>query len=345
MEKIKVNIAFRTRQVLDNDYENYGPFPSRNAFLNRLIAEAYLREQEENEAQRSCFEGVLLEEGLAKAKAKVLAEKLSALHDPRVSLTVEGPLSESVSFRPEPSYEDIYDAIEENCLSSMTVSAYFRALLDSYANLPGAEREALLHRRNYLLIKKALALGKCIKLNQGSHKETIAPLGLYASKDGEYLYLAGFAPNRSPQRYHLHKLSGLVILQEDAPHIPEVESLRKAARSNPSFPGEEVEATVRLTKEGERQLSKIRLNRPERLSIEGDISRFSGTFFQLFSYFCRFGKEAVVLSPKKLSDALESFHRRSFHAYRKAAKEDEEKEGVSAGGKEETPSDMIEARR
>ena len=56
-------------------------------------------------------------------------------------------------------------------------------------------------------------------------------------------------------------------------------------------------------------------NRPYVTYIDGDLYHFDWPEMQLEDYFRRFGKDAVVISPKSLKTKLRNYYSRALEAY------------------------------
>ena len=325
MEKLKVNLTYRTYQTLLGDMETFGFLkPSgevnRNAFLNQLIEVMHERAALAKEIRRQTYQQALDEAGMGEDSSP-LAEALSGLEMPLVSLTLVGPLVHSFSFRPEERLQSLFLAIEENELDGSTLSAYFRSLFDQYALLPGAEREALFFQEAIAKTKKAIHEGRKLILLIGKGKsQLLSPVGLAVSRDGEANFLLGYNEKGKLASYHLYKLGRLSLSKEGfLLSQEEIEEAKKVGKTNPSFvAGGYIEAKVKMNKEGRRLYRSIKLNRPEIVKEEGDVFTFEGDAFQLFSHFNRFGASAIVLSPKDLRQKLLGYYRWGLSGYKKS---------------------------
>ena len=75
---------------------------------------------------------------------------------------------------------------------------------------------------------------------------------------------------------------------------------------------------IRLTPKGIMLFDKLYVYRPVCEKIEGDIYYFNCSYSQIYQYFCRFGKHAIILEPEILVERLRDYYYIANKAYKKA---------------------------
>ena len=92
---------------------------------------------------------------------------------------------------------------------------------------------------------------------------------------------------------------------------------RKDDQIRPAFACRTGEGTVlvELTPQGEKKFRKLYVHRPVPVKAEGCALWFDCSHFQIVQYFERFGKDARVIYPESVRNAIVSFHRRALAAY------------------------------
>ena len=73
-----------------------------------------------------------------------------------------------------------------------------------------------------------------------------------------------------------------------------------------------------MTKE---KFKKIYLHRPTPVRIEDNIYIFRCSYAQAIQYFCRFGNDAYVVSPRRVRDEIQYFYKKGFFAYKNRPQE------------------------
>ena len=84
---------------------------------------------------------------------------------------------------------------------------------------------------------------------------------------------------------------------------------------HPHSAAPEVHATIRMTVRGKQMYRMIVKNRPVVTEIDEDKYIFDWPEMQLEDYFRRFGKEAVVLRPRRLKQKLQKYYSEAIEAY------------------------------
>ena len=72
---------------------------------------------------------------------------------------------------------------------------------------------------------------------------------------------------------------------------------------------------VKINERGLKLYRKMYLYRPSYYEKEGDIYSFKGSHEKIFSYFKRFGKDAIIVSPIYLKERMERFYKSGYKGY------------------------------
>ena len=98
--------------------------------------------------------------------------------------------------------------------------------------------------------------------------------------------------------------------------------LLEIAIRNPQSASKNVRAKVILTEIGSRKFHMITKNRPTVSKREGNVFYFDWPKKQLEDYFSRFGKEAVIVSPRDCRLSMMVFYNTALEAYKKTPNTD-----------------------
>ena len=99
---------------------------------------------------------------------------------------------------------------------------------------------------------------------------------------------------------------------------PVLEKLQLMEYNGPQYPYEEEETgpiVVKMNEEGIRKFRFFYIHRPVPISIKDDLYYFSCSYMQAINYFSRFGKDAIILSPKSLRKQIQEFYMNALKEY------------------------------
>ena len=91
--------------------------------------------------------------------------------------------------------------------------------------------------------------------------------------------------------------------------------LMETGMRHPHSAAPDTHAVIKMTERGKQMYRMIIKNRPAVTSVDGDKYIFDWPEMQLEDYFRRFGKEAVVLRPRRLKDKLLKYYSEAADAY------------------------------
>jgi hypothetical protein len=324
-EKIKIYISEKTGRILDKDAELFEFLRkdgriNRNAFLNTLILNYFGQYSEQRARQTGRITEELRKAGIEEDLLPSLSEKLlqTAGSDP----AVPERLDTVISLKPTRRSSDVIRYIEAAYLGNTTLSRYFRDLFVSYVSMPQDEREKIIFQEQFQTVAEAIRLHRKISFiteRYPGRLYTVSPYMIVSSREELFNYL--LAANEDwPYTFRMSRIRAVRISSEEAGFSERVlASLKKTARYGPQFPiVTDTEIRVRLSERGIRQFRSIYLHRPVPEKTEENIYYFRCSPFQIFQYFTRFGKDAVVLEPADLYDRIRTFYAEAVKAYESA---------------------------
>lgn len=323
-EKYKIYVPEDVRSRLINDaelfdFEKKDGSVNLNAFLKELIVNYFDEYRERKERLRdeiladlAAFPSVSARDAKSIA-AKILrtyarnAEQV-AKRDQAITLTFSGRSL------------DVMNTIENNFLGDASLSQYLNDLLISYLSISRSQRERIIFREAFEALDLAIQKNQLVTFTSTSAPKlvfTVKPYVIAPSKEEQCNYLlCQDRSSRFTRTFRISRLRALYVTQDVfRPDEKTLRELREIAMRNPQSASKNVEISVRLTDQGIRKFRVIVKNRPEVLKKEGNVYFFQWPKQPLEDYFSRFGKDAVILSPKESRDSMAAFYRRALNAY------------------------------
>lgn len=208
-----------------------------------------------------------------------------------------------------------------------SISSFYRRMFSAYSQLTKTEREKIIHKENYEILKKAIRKGVqvYIVLNSKDILHSSSIFAISPAKDELFNYVLVYY---GKQNYTLRLASiySISLLSENSSIPEENRSLFErqiaCAAQYPMYNTDNEPIIVQLTEKGKKLFNKIYLYRPTPVSIEGDIYTFNCSANQLLYYFERFGDSALILSPKKLGVFMRNYYYFALKKYKSKYKSD-----------------------
>lgn len=321
LEKIKVNLSYNVYHLLLKDIESFQFYKNNNEgnmnlFINTIVFQMMAKKRKRDDEIYQELKQLDLNNQDQLLKITTIIQSLINNQYEDHSNRFKGYY---ISFRPSKKFEDLYNYIEENELNNLSLSQFFRNLLNEYAALPQDEREHIIFYDTYLKIQSAIHNKNYICFKDRNIKDFI-PYKIVKTSDELYNYVIGAFKRNNHFHYfslHLFKCSNIVKMNQHFEltevEISQFESIlingpREIERRN----GESI---VRLTLNGIKLFKKFYLNRPIPTKIEDNLYYFNSSYDNLFYYFSRFGKDAIILSPLHLKNRMISFYLKSLNSY------------------------------
>ncbi len=322
-EKIRVNLSKRTNDLLLKDAENFEFFKkdgtlNKNSFLNRLITNYHL----DYSGKQKEMLGIITSNIFDLNDDPSLIEEAGYGILNRLNLYSGGTDENSevhISFRPTRESSDTIEFIETHELRGSSRSNYYRMLFDSYCSLPQDKRERIIFKDLVDLIEEAIEEDRQIYLLSKNNYAlslpglTLSPYSLSLTREELYNYLlAELNDYHAVRTMRLCRIRSIRILAEKRSFTRDVlDKLDRMILNGPQYPyldEEEGPIKVRFNEEGLRMFKVYYLHRPVPTGIEDNIYTFDCSQMQAATYFSRFGENAMILSPEKLSRRMLNFH-------------------------------------
>ena len=322
-EKYKIYLSEDTRSRLINDAELFeftrsDQSVNLNAFLKELIVNYFDQYRHETDELLGNIVNDLTSVKALKAKdAAVIADKIlkNYIRDNSaaggkstvITLTVSGP-----------SY-NILRIIENNLLKDTSLSGYIKDMFISYLSIPRNKREEIIFKDKFDVINEAIAEHRLLTFTSGDlrYKETVAPYMTATSKEEQFNYLLCHDSRTKKNRtFRISRLNDVFITSKtfEVDEKVKQELSEKAIRSPHSMTSD-IHAVIKMTESGKQKFKVVIKNRPNVTKIEGDLYHFDWPEMQLDEYFRRFGKDAVVISPRSLRSRLRNYYAQALTAY------------------------------
>lgn len=324
-EKIKIYLPKNIYDVLLADMDLFefhkkdGKL-NKNDFLNALIYNYYQIFQNSNAAIYDSVKAILDRNNPSAENTAVSQEILHYIEKTAYSQT-DVKAEQIISVKPTKKTAAIFDFINDTLLNGLSLSNYFRNMFASYISLPRDRRERIIFKENIDIILEAIRSKKKLFFTMKNKEivHSVSPYSIASSKEELFNYLLG-EERETPRSYRISRITKMIILNEEVSFIDgNKEILQKMEQLGPQFsitPGQEnYTVIVEFTERGKKMLKSIYIHRPALAFIQDEKYYFTCSSAQAFQYFCRFGKQAKVLSPASLVRDLAVFYKTSLKAY------------------------------
>ena len=324
-EKYKIYLSEDTKTRLINDAElfeftrNDGTV-NLNGFLKELIVNYFDQYRRDNdELLNSVINELTSVKSMKSKDASELADKIIKTYITNketgsgkstvITLTVSGE-----------SY-NIIRIIENNLLKDNSMSGYIKDMFLSYLSIPRNKREEIIFRQTYETIYRAIAESKVLTFTSTYNKSKgtvhVEPYLIATSKEEQFSYLLCRGHNyNNDHTFRISRMRNVFITADTFERNKAVlERLTEIGMRHPHSAAPEVHATIKMTLRGKQMYRMIVKNRPAVTEIDGDKYIFDWPEMQLEDYFRRFGKDAVVLRPRRLKQKLQKYYSEAIEAY------------------------------
>ena len=316
----KVNLSYLTYVTLLNDAEVFRFIKkdgsiNKNLFLNKLIYNYHTIINKDIDSFNDEVSSLLKE---YKLKSNAINEIVTSLNRLLIKKDNSKEKKEyELTFLATNKYIYAFLDIEDNYLVNMNISEYLRKLFNSYILLTQDEREKIVFNEEIDLISRAIKENKKIIYEDNNlTKHEVNPLGIFNSKDHQYIYLIYYV-NNSFIPINIYKLNNLRISKNIKDELKEEDKskLNELLTYDAQYISSSIiDCDIKFTKKGRSLYSKIIINRPKYYKVdkENNIYSFKAPLNQLFQYFSRFGKEVEVLNNLKLTNLLYYYFKDGF---------------------------------
>ena len=323
-DKIKVSIPERVRDLLYKDAVDFkivkaSGEPNLNSLINSLIMNFYEDFAADEDELREKIKKALF--GIPEKNASVAYDAIIKAIAGRDNGSYEEGKSVAISFKPTRVSESVFVYIENVLLKNEALSSFYRRMFISYAQKTKNEREKIIHKNVYSLLRQAIKkeVKVCISLGNGQVYNDVSVYSLAPAKDELFNYALVFSDgkNRTIRLAKIKTVSLLISKSEIPKENAEMFDRQiELGAQYPIYSTDDQQVKVQLTEKGRELFEKIYLYRPTPTSIDGDIYTFECSANQLLYYFERFGAEALILSPKKLGIFMRNYYYFALKKYR-----------------------------
>ena len=334
-EKIKIYVPESINNILLKDMERFEFFKkdgslNKNEFYNTLIVNYYEAYQKDNSEifdhiQKTLKNNTKWDE----FKTNDISYQILSFVETKTN-KLDGPKSEvALSMKPTKNSSTVINYIQNYLVKYTTLSNYFRNLFASYSLLPQDRRERIIFKKNFEVLEEAIKTNRKVYFTTTNKDapHVASPYTIANSKEELFNYLLADY-NNLPFSFRVGRLRKLVILNEQSSfnkrNIPIFE---KMIKFGPQFAYEvkepEIEIKVLLTERGKEMYKSMYLHRPRYTKIDGDHYYFDCSRSQAYQYFSRFGRNAIIESPKTLTTDIHKFYAIANKAYNKLNKNED----------------------
>ncbi len=325
-EKYKIYIPEDMKTRLMNDAELFEFFKkdgtiNLNAFLKELLVNYF---DEYREKKGKLLETILTDLGefpsISNEDADAIADKI--INTYMKSDHYKSDRGTAITLTVSGRSWDVMKAIENNLLSSTSLSQYINDLFSSYLSIARNNRERIIFRDTFEELNEAMRNQRIVTFSTSYGKSTVfkvKPYLIAASKEEQCNYILCVDAERGI--LHSNRISRITALYTTpdcfTPDEDDKQKLLEIARRNPHSTAENIDAVVKLSKRGLMKYRMIVKNRPEAIKREDNTFYFHCPRGTLEEYFRRFGYDALIVSPEECRESMKQFYGRSLETYTK----------------------------
>ncbi len=337
LEKISIYVPKHISAQLDSDasmfeiLKNDRQTINRNHFLSMLILGYHNSYVTECQNSYDLIEAELLSHGLEKDKSHEIADAIIKKVVLPYVPSRKSKNSLKLSLKPTKDTEGIINTIMSKLVENDSVSRYFCRMIMQYCEKPFSEREKIIFREKYSLLKNACEHNRPISFAtiwEPKAIHEVIPYKLVVGKEEFYNYLlcAEFNKNTGNQEAKVFRLNRIssVNYERSINKVDErvIEFMNRMIKLGPQYIiNDDDESCVLLTESGIKNYNRIYYGRPQVDRIEkkpeGHYYYFRCSKDQVFLYFRRFGyADAEIISPEPLRERMLEFHKKAYEVYK-----------------------------
>lgn len=324
-EKIKISLKESILSTLKKDCANFGFIKksnelNKNAFINTLIVNYYESFSNNEESFKNDVFEVLKS---IKKKDDIFDEIFKIINKKEYPLD-KNEKTLSLSFKPTKSSQKAIEYISNMLIHNESISSYYRRLFTSYSHKPQNEREIIMFKENYDILTKSIKknLKVCLTLKSGEILKDVSVYCVSHSNEELFNYVLLEHDKGKTFTIRLSKIKNISIITKERTFtensVAIFEKQIKYGIQYTILENENSTIKIKLTPKGITLFEKLYVYRPICDKIEGDIYYFNCSYSQIYQYFCRFGKHAIILEPKILVERMRDYYYIANKAYKKA---------------------------
>ena len=326
MEKIRISVKKSVYETLIKDAASFNITKSngeinKNEFINRLILFYYEEYTSSNkERLEAISRSILSYTDLDKYDLADLSNDILKRINNLSTIKENEEESVIVSLKPTKESETIISYIIDNLINNTSISSFFSMMFESYCSKVKSQRERIIFKDNYDKLMKAIRKERAVFVRM---KNNIAPNftgAIYTLEASEEMY--NYCLFYIDERIVTIRLSNIedVKVLTDAISIPEeiidYMDIQIDHGIQYTFNKNDLEdVVVELTEYGKKLYEKLYIFRPVYYKVEGNKYYFKGSHIQILSYFKRFGKDGIIISPEELRNKIIGYYKTAFYSY------------------------------
>ena len=194
-----------------------------------------------------------------------------------------------------------YDVLREN--NAQNESEFMRSLLIRYATDPKNKRELFIFKEFFERLNLAIKDKKNVYITfNDDRKVKITPYYIGSSdlEIANYIFCYDVLEGKY-KNYKLNYLKQVYTISENG-NWKDKEYIENVIKNFDPFLSKGNNIKIWLSKNGEKLLKSIKVNRPKLISSENNIYEFEASEEQVKRYFSYFFDDAIILEPKELKD-------------------------------------------
>ena len=194
-----------------------------------------------------------------------------------------------------------YDVLREN--NAQNESEFMRSLLIRYATNPKNKRELFIFKEFFERLNLAIKDKKNVYITFNDDRKVKKTPYYIGSSDLEianYIFCYDVLEGKY-KNYKLNYLKQVYTISENG-NWKDKEYIENVIKNFDPFLSKGNNIKIWLSKNGEKLLKSIKVNRPKLISSENSIYEFEASEEQVKRYFSYFFDDAIILEPKELKD-------------------------------------------
>ena len=194
-----------------------------------------------------------------------------------------------------------YDVLREN--NAQNESEFMRSLLIRYATNPKNKRELFIFKEFFERLNLAIKDKKNVYITfNDDRKVKITPYYIGSSdlEIANYIFCYDVLEGKY-KNYKLNYLKQVYTISENG-NWKDKDYIENVIQNFDPFLSKGNNIKIWLSKNGEKLLKSIKVNRPKLISSENSIYEFEASEEQVKRYFSYFFDDAIILEPKELKD-------------------------------------------
>lgn len=324
--KYKIRVSYKTYVALVNDMYAFNfckenGIPNKNKFYTSLIDGFY---SNINKRKNKIFEHIsnslvtyIKDENTLIAIAEELYTKINEVFHSDINTHYH---SFDIYINHNKNNSKMFEYIEQNELANETMSEFIRNIFNEYISLPSYEREKILYNNNYNDIVSAINNNLTLKIvNTRNATIILEPYIIVPSYEDTYNYLIGKNISSKNKTFFSIKLSRIkkvtLINKKSNFTYDEIKKINHQLEDGHEFLCDEtIKSVIKLDSSGVKQFNACYKDRPLPINIDKNTGEytFESDMNKLFLYFRQFGRHAKIISPDKLKNKINKFHKEAI---------------------------------